>query len=401
MLDGKKILIGVCGSIAAYKIAILIRLLKKQRAEVKTIMTTSALDFITPLTLSTLSQNAVLTEFQDKKTGEWNSHIDLGLWADLFLIAPASANTIAKMAHGICDNLLLATYLSARCPVLIAPAMDVDMYRHPATRENLEKLASCGNHLIEAPYGELASGLSGEGRMAEPEELFRILQEHLKKKDDFRGLNVLITAGPTHEKIDPVRFISNYSSGKMGYALATEFALRGATVNLVSGPVHLKLHHDRINIIPVTSAMDMYTQCLELYEATDIAVFSAAVADFKPAAPATRKIKKSAGSPTLVLEKNPDIARELGLQKRKNQINVGFALETDNEIENAALKLKEKNLDFIVLNSMNDKGAGFSSDTNKITILEDSGRKKSYMLKSKTLVAKDIADYLYNRINDS
>jgi phosphopantothenoylcysteine decarboxylase/phosphopantothenate--cysteine ligase len=401
MLHGKKILIGVCGSIAAYKIAILIRLLKKQGAEVKTIMTTSALDFITPLTLSTLSQNPVLTEFQDKKTGEWNSHIDLGLWADLFLIAPASANTIAKMARGICDNLLLATYLSARCPVVIAPAMDVDMYLHPATRENLDKLAAYGNHLIEAPYGELASGLSGEGRMAEPEELLRILQEHLKKKDDFRGFNILITAGPTHERIDPVRFISNYSSGKMGYALAAELAGRGATVNLVSGPVQLKVNDARMNTIPVTSAMEMFTKCLELYETADIAIFSAAVADFRPAEPASRKIKKSTASPTLVLEKNPDIARELGLKKRKNQVNVGFALETDNELKNAALKLKEKNLDFIILNSMNDKGAGFSSDTNKITILEDSGRKKAYRLKSKALVAKDIADYLYNRINDS
>jgi phosphopantothenoylcysteine decarboxylase / phosphopantothenate---cysteine ligase len=401
MLHGKKILIGVCGSIAAYKIAMLIRLLKKQGAEVKIIMTSSALDFITPLTLSTLSQNPVLTEFREKKTGEWNSHIELGLWADLFLIAPASANTIAKMAQGICDNLLLAVYLSARCPVFVAPAMDVDMYQHPATKENLMKLMSCGNHLIDAPYGELASGLSGEGRMAEPEELLKILQQHFKKKDDFKGLKVLVTAGPTQEMIDPVRFISNHSSGKMGYALASELAGRGADVNLVSGPTRLILSHERINTIKVISAEEMFRECLNLYESADIAIFSAAVADYRPAEPSTLKIKKSAEDLSLVLEKNPDIAHELGKKKRKTQLNIGFALETDNEFRNAALKLKEKKLDFIVLNSLKDKGAGFSSDTNKITILDDSGTRKSYGLKSKALVARDIVDYLYKRINGS
>ncbi|MBS0000162.1 MAG: bifunctional phosphopantothenoylcysteine decarboxylase/phosphopantothenate--cysteine ligase CoaBC [Cyclobacteriaceae bacterium] len=401
MLHGKKILIGVCGSIAAYKIAILIRLLIKQGAEVKIIMTNSALDFITPLTLSTLSRNPVLTQFQEEKTGEWNSHIDLGLWADLFLIAPASAKTISKMANGICDNLLLATYLSARCPVFVAPAMDVDMYQHASTKGNLEKLSSYGNHLVEAPYGELASGLSGEGRMTEPEDLLEILKEHFKKKDEFRGLSVLITAGPTHEKIDPVRFISNFSSGKMGYALADELAKRGATVNLVSGPTHLRLKQAKINRIQVSSAQDMYKVCLAFYEKTDIAIFSAAVADYRPSIPAEQKIKKSAGPLSIELVKNPDIAFELGQKKKNKQVNVGFALETDNEIRNATLKLKEKNLDFIVLNSMQDKGAGFSSETNKISILDETGLKKSFELKHKTLVAKDIVDFLSNRIHDS
>lgn len=402
MLNGRKILIGVCGSIAAYKIAILIRLLKKEGAEVRTIMTASALDFITPLTLSTLSQNPVLTGFHAEKTGEWHNHVELGLWADLMLIAPASANTIAKMANGICDNLLLAAYLSARCPVFVAPAMDVDMYHHAATKDNLSRLSARGNWVVEAPFGQLASGLTGEGRMAEPEELISIMSDFFKKKDQFKGLNILITAGPTREKIDPVRYISNHSSGKMGYALAGELASRGATVNLVSGPTSLKLEHPRVKIIPVSNATEMFRECEGLYEKADVAIFAAAVADYRPAEPAERKIKKSAGpAGSILLEKNADIAYELGRRKRKDQLNVGFALETDNELRNAAFKLSEKNFDIIVLNSMNDQGAGFTLDTNKITILDNDGRQTSFELKSKLLVAKDIADYLYNRRNDA
>jgi phosphopantothenoylcysteine decarboxylase/phosphopantothenate--cysteine ligase len=398
MLDGKKILLGVCGSIAAYKIAILIRLLKKQGAEARVIMTPSALEFITPLTLSTLSQNPVLTEFHVDKTGEWHSHVDLGLWADLFLIAPASANTLSKMAHGICDNLLLATYLSARCPVYVAPAMDVDMYQHPSTRENLDKLASYGNHIINATYGELASGLTGVGRMTEPEDLLEIIQQYFKKKEDFKDISVLITAGPTQENIDPVRYISNHSSGKMGYALAIELAERGAKVNLVSGPTYQKINHPRINRIQVTSADDMFQACNSLYDQMDVAIFAAAVADYRPSQPALLKIKKTEKEMTIRLEKNPDIAGELGKKKKKNQINVGFALETDNEFQNAALKLHEKNFNFIVLNSMKDEGAGFSSDTNKISILDGAGAIKPFSLKQKKLVARDIVDFLLNKI---
>jgi phosphopantothenoylcysteine decarboxylase/phosphopantothenate--cysteine ligase len=401
MLNGKKILIGICGSIAAYKIAILIRLLKKQGAEVKVIMTASAHDFITPLTLSTLSLNPVLTGFHNEKTGVWNSHVQLGLWADLFLIAPASANTLSKMAHGTCDNLLLATYLSARCPVFIAPAMDVDMYQHPATRESIKTLTSYGNHIIRAPYGELASGLTGEGRMTEPEDLLVILQNHFKKKEGLTGLSVLVTAGPTQEKLDPVRFISNYSSGKMGYALALELAGRGAAVNLVSGPTHLKIQHPGINLIKITSAGEMFDACKSLYDHVHIAIFAAAVADYRPSEAAFKKIKKKEEEISVRLIKNPDIAGELGKMKKNNQINIGFALETDNESEHAALKLKEKNFDFIVLNSLQDEGAGFSSDTNKITILDENGKSRNFPLKQKDLVAKDIVDYLLTKLNVS
>jgi phosphopantothenoylcysteine decarboxylase/phosphopantothenate--cysteine ligase len=398
MLNGKKILIGVCGSIAAYKIAILIRLLKKEGAEVRVIMTSSALDFITPLTLSALSQNPVLTEFHEEKTGTWHSHVELGLWADLFMVAPASANTISKMAHGTCDNLLLATYLSARCPVYVAPAMDLDMYQHPSTRQNIETLASFGNHIIKAPYGKLASGLTGEGRMTEPEDLLDIIQHHFKKKEEFKGKSVLITAGPTQEKLDPVRFISNHSSGKMGYALARELAGRGANVNLVSGPTDLKIDHPAINLIGVISADEMFNTCNSLYDKSDIAIFAAAVSDYRPSKSEPEKIKKSGEEISIRLKKNPDIAGELGKKKKKNQINVGFALETNNEFEHAALKLNEKNFDFIVLNSLRDDGAGFSSDTNKITILDETGRIKNFSLKQKDLVAKDIVDFLLTKL---
>lgn len=399
MLQGKKILIGVCGSIAAYKTAFLIRLLKKEGAGVKVIMTDSAFDFITPLTLATLSGNPVLSRFSNKETGEWHSHVESGLWADIFLIAPASANTIAKMAEGICDNLLLATYLSARCPVFIAPAMDLDMYEHPATRENLDKLTGRGNTVINAEYGELASGLVGAGRMAEPEHILAFLKKYFKKKDDFRGKKVLITAGPTYESIDPVRFIGNHSSGRMGYALAEELAGRGAGITLISGPSSLKTSNTSIKTIQVTSADEMYRECKSNYPSAHIAIFSAAVSDYRPAKTEAEKMKKSGEKLSLDLVENPDIAYECGKMKKSGQINLGFALETENEIENATLKLKKKGFDFIVLNSMKDEGAGFSANTNKIMIINDKGDKKGYPLKSKTDVAADIIDYLHDWLN--
>lgn len=399
MLRGKKILIGVCGSIAAYKIAILTRLLKKADAEVQIIMTDSALDFITPLTLSTLSKNPVHKDFQANSSGEWNSHVDLGLWADLFVIAPASANTIAKMANGISDNLLLAVYLSARCPVYVAPAMDLDMYQHPATLNNIDQLQSFGNSLISAEHGELASGLVGEGRMAEPESILEVIKTHFKKKEKFENLTALVTAGPTYESIDPVRFVGNYSSGKMGYALAQQLAYSGANVKLVSGPVSIEIDHPNIERIDVTNAEEMLSASKKVYKDCQIAIFSAAVSDYKPADIASQKIKKESESFNLEMKKNPDIAYELGKIKKNNQINVGFALETENEIENASLKLKKKNFDFIVMNSLRDEGAGFSVNTNKVEIIDASGIRKSFGLKPKDEVAKDIIDYLYGKVN--
>ena len=342
MLRGKKILIGVCGSIAAYKIAILTRLLKKEEAEVQIIMTESAQDFITPLTLSTLSKNPVFNDFQSDSSGEWNSHVELGLWADLFVIAPASANTIAKMANGICDNLLLAVYLSARCPVYIAPAMDLDMYQHPATLKNIDQLHSYGNSIISAEHGELASGLVGEGRMAEPESILEIIRTHFKKKEKFENLTALVTAGPTYESIDPVRFIGNYSSGKMGYALAQRLAYSGANVKLVSGPVSVEIDHPNIERIDVTNAEEMLKASKKVYKDCHIAIFSAAVSDYKPADVADQKIKKESESFDLHMKKNPDIAYELGKIKKNNQINVGFALETENEIENPMYRINHK-----------------------------------------------------------
>jgi phosphopantothenoylcysteine decarboxylase/phosphopantothenate--cysteine ligase len=400
MLLGKKILIGVCGSIAAYKTAVLTRLLKKEEAEVKILMTNSALDFITPLTLSTLSKNPVYKDFQASSSGEWNSHVDLGLWADLFIIAPASANTLSKMANGICDNLLLATYLSARCPVYIAPAMDLDMYQHPATVHNIEQLKSFGNTIISAEHGELASGLIGEGRMAEPESIIEVTKDHFKKKEKFENLKVLITAGPTYESIDPVRFIGNHSTGKMGYAIALQLANNGAEVKLVSGPVKIEIDHPKIERIDVTNAEEMLEASKKVYKNSDVAIFSAAVSDYRPADISPQKIKKKSESFNIHMLKNPDIAYELGKIKKKNQINVGFALETENEIENASLKLKNKNFDFIVLNSLRDKGAGFAVNTNKIEIIDISGLRKSFGLKPKDEVAKDIIDYLYDKINN-
>jgi phosphopantothenoylcysteine decarboxylase / phosphopantothenate---cysteine ligase len=399
MLNGKKIVLGVSGSIAAYKSAVLVRLLVKEGAEVKVIMTPSAHDFITPLTLSTLSKNPVLTQFIKDESGQWNNHVDLGLWADAMVIAPASANTLAKMANGICDNLLLAVYVSARCPVFFAPAMDLDMLQHPATKSNLEKLGSFGNHLIDPAFGELASGLVGNGRMAEPEEIRDHLIRFFSTKKRLSGKTVLVTAGPTYEAIDPVRFIGNHSSGKMGFAIAEALAEEGASVNLVSGPTHQHTQNASINVIPVMSAEDMYTRCNELFPNTDITVLSAAVADYKPKHVADQKIKKKDEDISLDLVKTHDIAASLGKLKHNGQIIVGFALETEKEKANALKKLEAKNFDFIVLNSLNDKGAGFSHDTNKVTIISRDQKEQSFELKTKKEVAHDIVSAILEKIH--
>ncbi len=394
MLSGKKILLGVCGSIAAYKSAHLIRLLVKAGAEVKVIMTDSAKTFITPLTLATLSKNPVLTQFEKDQTGEWNNHVELGLWADLLLIAPISANTLGKMANGICDNLLLASYLSARCPVMIAPAMDLDMYQHPSVTNNLEAIKSFGNIILDAESGELASGLSGQGRMMEPEHILNELENHFNssKPSSIAGKKVLITSGPTYEAIDPVRFIGNHSTGKMGHSLALAFAQAGCEVTLISGPTKNGYSKDLpYKITNVVSAEDMYKSALDLYKKSDIAVFAAAVADYRPAEVAKQKIKKNDQEMTIKLVKNKDIAFEMG-QLKTSQFNVGFALETENEKVNAQSKLEKKNFDLIVLNSLNDFGAGFAHDTNKVTIIGKNNIQKEFGLKSKADVAKDIVN---------
>ena len=391
-MQGKHILIGVTGGIAAYKTAYLIRDLVKRGAEVKVIMTEKAKAFITPLTLATLSKNPILVDFFDPTNGAWNSHVSLGLWADAYIIAPATANTIAKMAHGIADNLLTTTYLSARCPVFVAPAMDLDMYAHPTTQENISYLKSKGVNIIDAASGFLASGLEGKGRMAEPEEISERVADFFSSKQELAGKKVLITAGPTYEKIDPVRFIGNHSSGKMGYALAEECAARGAEVSLVSGPVQIKAKHPNIKTISVTSAEEMYNAANEEFDSADICILCAAVADFKPETQADEKIKREKDDLVIRLKPTQDIAASLGAKKRKDQIMVGFALETNNEAENAQGKLKRKNLDFIVLNSLKDANACFGYDTNKITIIEKDGETKAFELKSKTEVAKDIID---------
>jgi len=393
MLSGKKILLGVCGSIAAYKSAQLVRLLVKSGAQVKVVMTTAATEFITPLTLSTLSKNPVLWEFHEGSGSLWNNHVELGLWADVMIIAPASANTLAKCARGLCDNLLSAVYLSARCPVFWAPAMDLDMYQHPSTQENLRLLESYGNHVIAAEHGELASGLVGQGRMAEPEHLHDILNDFcvagpLEKK------KILITAGPTYEKIDPVRFIGNHSTGKMGYALAQRLASLGAQVTLVSGPSKLSLDHPSIEVIKVGEAQEMYQKAQQIFPEMDVAIFAAAVADYTPKTKSDQKIKKGAGDLQIELQRTPDIAASLGALKKPSQVTVGFALETNDEHSNAKKKLEAKNFDFIVLNSLNDEGAGFGHDTNKITILDRHNNAQDFELKSKKEVARDIADYL-------
>ncbi len=398
MLQDKKIILGVTGSIAAYKSALLTRLLVKSGAVVKVVMTPSANEFITPLTLSTLSKNPVLCNFVKDKTGEWNNHVELGLWADALLIAPASANTLAKMATGLCDNLLLATYLSARCPVFFAPAMDLDMLQHPSTKKNINTLQEFGNYLISSGYGELASGLTGTGRMAEPEEILEFMSDFFQQGHRLKGKKVLVTAGPTQEAIDPVRFISNHSSGKMGFAIAEALANQGADVKLVTGPTTQRTQNPRIDVKPVMTAKEMLDVCTAYFNDADITVFSAAVSDYRPAEVAAQKIKKSDVDLTLTLQKTDDIAATLGRQKRNGQIIVGFALETEQEETNALKKLKSKNFDMIVLNSLNDEGSGFGHDTNKITIF-DGTKKETFPLKTKKQAAADIVRAIIDKVH--
>jgi phosphopantothenoylcysteine decarboxylase/phosphopantothenate--cysteine ligase len=398
MLQGKKVILGVCGSIASYKAAHLIRLLVKEGAEVQVLMTKDATEFITPLTLSTLSKRPVLVEYFKPDTGEWNNHVDLGLWADLFLLAPASANTLAKMANGICDNLLLATYLSAKCPVFFAPAMDLDMWKHPSTQQNVDQLAKFGNHIIQPAYGELASGLIGEGRMAEPEEIVGFLNQELKKKLPLSGKKALVTAGPTYEAIDPVRFIGNHSSGKMGFSIAEELYQLGAEVVLISGPSAQQLQNKKIKRIDVVSAAEMHEAVSQHYSQADITVMSAAVADYQPELVAKEKIKKKEASFAINLVKTVDILSELGSQKKPGQVLIGFALETENEQEHAIQKLQKKNLDLIVLNSLKDEGAGFKGDTNKITLIDKKLEIKTFELKTKSEVAADICQKILSLV---
>ena len=399
MLKNKKILLGISGSIAAYKIAFLTRLLVKEGAEIQIVMTQTAKEFITPLTLATLSKNPVLSEFVKDQTGTWNNHVDLGLWADVILIAPATAHTLAKCANGICDDLLTAIYLSAKCPVIFAPAMDLDMYQHPSTIENLRKLQLFSNQIVKSNFGELASGLVGEGRMAEPEELVEILTKHFSENIILKGKKVLITAGPTQESIDPVRYISNHSTGKMGYAIADKFAKAGAEVTLVSGQVALKSPDININLIKVRSAKEMFETTKLYFKKADIIVLSAAVADYTPAVVADKKIKKKEDTFNIELTKTVDIAKTLGAIKRPEQLMVGFALETDNEVENAIGKIKSKNLDMIVLNSLQNSGAGFGHDTNKISIIKRDGTMIDFDLKSKQDVAMDIMDEVVKQLS--
>lgn len=390
-LKGKRIVLGITGSIAAYKACVLIRELIKAGAEVQAVMTPSAKEFITPLTISTLTHKPVISEFFDRRDGSWHSHVDIGLWADAMIIAPATASSIAKMANGVADNMLITTYLSMRAPVFVAPAMDVDMFSHMATQKNIKTLRSYGNIIIEPETGELASGLEGKGRMEEPAVIAKSLEAYFKSQNQLKGKRVLITAGPTYEKIDPVRFIGNYSSGKMGYALAEECAERGAEVELVSGPVSINLNRANIHITKVESAAQMYAAAVNAFPKTDIAILCAAVADFTPRETKDVKIKREKGNMAIQLVPTKDIAAELGRMKKESQFMVGFALETNDETNNAINKLKAKKLDFIVLNSLNDKGAGFSVDTNKITIISDTS-KYEYPLKPKREVAKDIID---------
>ncbi len=397
-MKGKKIVLGITGSIAAYKAAILIRALIKKGAELQVVITPAGKEFITPITLSALTSKPVISEFFAQRDGTWNSHVDLGLWADAMVIAPATASTIGKMAHGVADNMLITTYLSMKAPVFIAPAMDLDMFAHPSTQNNLNILRSYGNHIIEPASGELASHLVGKGRMEEPEKIVEVLESFFNQQQDLRGKKVLITAGPTYEKIDPVRFIGNYSSGKMGYALAEECASRGAEVILVSGPVTLKEHHPNIRRIDVESAEEMYEEARRAYTDADAGILCAAVADFTPDHTADHKIKRGKDGMTIQLKPTKDIAASLGATKKEGQVLVGFALETNDEQQNAKGKLERKNFDFIVLNSLNDKGAGFRVDTNKISII-DRQDTTSYPLKNKSEVAKDIIDRLVQTLN--
>lgn len=393
-MKGKRIIVGITGGIAAYKVATVVREMKRRGAEVRVVMTPMAKQFITPLTMATLSQNPIAVDFFDPENGAWNSHVSLGLWADAYLIAPATANTLGKMANGIADNLLLTTYLSAKCPVFVAPSMDLDMYAHEATQNNISLLKQRGVQVIDAEEGFLASGLTGKGRMAEPEQIVNAIDDFFSKTEIFKGKRVLITAGPTYEKIDPVRFIGNYSSGKMGYAIAEECAKRGAEVILVSGPVNLNPQHPNIRRVSVESAQEMFEASVADFPLVDFAILSAAVADYTPEVKSDSKIKREkTGAIQLNLSPTRDIAAHLGSMKKKGQLLIGFALETDNEFGNAAEKCKRKNFDFIVLNSLRDKNAGFQFDTNKITIIDKSGNSTSYDLKPKSEVAKDILDY--------
>ena len=400
-MKGKKIVLGITGSIAAYKACSLIRLFIKAGAEVQVVITPAGKEFITPVTLSALTSKPVISEFFSGRDGSWHSHVDLGLWADAMVIAPCTASTLGKMAHGVADNMLITTYLSMKAPVFIAPAMDLDMYRHPATQANLQTLRSYGNHIIEAASGELASHLIGKGRMEEPENIFYTLESFFRLQDatlnkkDLKGRRIMITAGPTYEKIDAVRFIGNFSTGKMGFALAEECATRGAKVELIAGPVGLKTKHPNIHRTDVTSAQQMYEVATTCFPTCDTAILCAAVADFTPSTITARKIKREgSGGMHLDLQPTQDIARELGRMKQKGQKLIGFALETDHEIEHAQGKLQRKNLDFIVLNSLRNPGAGFAHDTNQITLLFADGTRKDFGLKSKTEVASDIVDHL-------
>ncbi len=400
MLSGKKILLGVTGGIAAYKTTFLTRVLIKAGAEVKVVLTSSAGSFVSPLTLSTLSKNPVSTDFVNEEDGSisWNNHVELGLWADLMIIAPATANTLSKMANGTCDNLLLATYLSAKCPVYFAPAMDLDMYKHPSTKTSLDKLLSFGNKMIPAESGELASGLQGEGRMAEPENILSFIKNDIQSGLVLKGKKILITAGPTHEAIDPVRYLGNRSSGTMGFELAKTAAKLGAEVILVSGPSHLNIQNDQIQLIRVTSAREMYETCHLHFANMDIAISAAAVADYRPKVVHQEKMKKKDGDLVIELERNPDILFSMG-EKKKNQYLVGFALETENETDNAKKKLKKKNLDAIVLNSLKDDGAGFGGGTNKVSFIDKNLNIKTFDLKTKPEVADDIWAEIITRIH--
>ncbi len=397
MLTGKKILIGITGSIAAYKIPLLVRLLKKDGADVRVVMTPSAKDFVTPLTLSTLSGNPVISHGFDEKTGKWESHVELGLWADLFVIAPASANTIAKMAHGMADNYLLTVCLSAKCPIMFAPAMDLDMYKHQATQCNIKTLVERGNVFIAPSSGELASGLCGEGRMEEPKEIYEKIKTFFQTKQRFKGKKILVTAGPTYEAIDPVRFIGNHSSGLMGVEIARAFADQGAEVTLILGPSSINPNRKNITVLPITSAKEMYNATMTFFPKSDVAVLSAAVADFRPEIVADQKIKKNPDEDTLTLKlvKTDDILKTIGSQKKDNQLVVGFALETENGLTNAKKKLHTKNIDIIVLNEMNEAGVGFKTKTNKITIITKNDDIHEFDLKPKNEVASDLTNVIY------
>ncbi len=400
-MQGKKIIVGITGSIAAYKSALLVRLLVKAGAEVKVIMTPAAKDFITPLTMSVLSKDDVLSDTFEDKSGRWTNHVELGLWADLIIVAPATANTVGKMATGLCDNLLLMTYLSARCPVFIAPAMDLDMWKHASTQENIKLLQGRGIHLLAPADGELASGLSGEGRMEEPEAIYKSLSEFLNESLPLKGIKALVSAGPTYEAIDPVRFIGNRSTGTMGFKIADELSRQGAKVTLVAGPSSATSVQKAVTRINVESASEMLDACLKFAPDSNLIIMSAAVADYRPENISETKIKKGDGIPQIPLTATKDILTELGSKKKPGQILVGFALETNNELDNAKAKLKNKNLDLIVLNSLQDEGAGFGTDTNKISIIDKDGGVTPYATKPKKEVAEDIVAFIISRINKS